>query len=321
MKNQTMSRRGRDAESPWQIPLAGWKDVGIRVFHEFSDDRVLLIAAGATFFLLLALFPALAAFVSIYGVVSDPQTLAEHIAFLGGLLPTAGVEIIEGQLRNLINKDPASLSVGFFVGLALAIWGANSGIKTLFTAMNVAYDEDEKRGFIRFHLTTLLFTFGALAIGVVLIVSVGVVPAILEFAGLGETTEWFLSLIRWPVMLVSCWCGISLIYRYGPSRSRAEWRWILPGSLASTVVWILASMVFSIYLREFADYNATYGSLGAVVGFMMWTWISTIILILGAELNSEAEHQTRKDSTTGPDKPMGERGAVMADTLGKRAGQ
>lgn len=315
------SQRGRNAASPFQIPMSGWKDISLRVLKEFSDDRVTLVSAGATFFLLLALFPAMAAFVSIYGVVSDPRTLSDHIALLGSLLPSAGVEIIEVQLRSLINKDPASLSFGFLLGIALAIWGANSGIKTLFTAMNVAYDESETRGFIRFNLVTLGFTLAALAVGVLLIIGVGIVPAILEFAGLKDATEWLISLSRWPLMFAACWAGITLVYRYGPSRARAEWKWIILGSLVSTTVWIVVSVAFSWYLQNIADYNATYGSLGAVVGFMMWTWISVIVLVMGAELNSEIEHQTRIDSTTGPDAPMGERGAVMADTLGEPAGQ
>ncbi|MBO6783761.1 MAG: YihY/virulence factor BrkB family protein [Alphaproteobacteria bacterium] len=310
-------RRGRAAASPTRIPPAGWRDIAKRVISEFGDDRVTLVAAGATFFMLLALFPALAAFVSIYGVVSDPKTLADHIAYLGGLLPAGGLELIEEQLRKLVSRDPAALSAGFVIGLLVALWGANSGVKTLFTAMNVAYDEEEKRGLVRFHLTTLAFTLGAIGIGVALLLSVGVVPVLLDYAGLRDSVEWLISVARWPLVFLVCWIGIALIYRFGPSRTHPKWRWILPGSFAATLLWLAMSVLFSWYLQNFADYSATYGSLGAVVGFMMWTYLSSIVLIMGAELNSEIEHQTAIDSTVGSDRPMGERGAVMADTLGE----
>jgi membrane protein len=295
----------------------GWKDILWRLKSEVSQDRVTLIAAGATFYLLLALFPALAAFVSIYGFVADPVTIADHIAFLGGVLPSGGIDLIRAQLESLAAQDEAALSFGFIFGLGLALWSANNGIKTLFEAMNIAYDETEKRSFITLNAVSLLFTLGAIIIAILFIVSVGVVPAVLAFVGLGSVAETLISLARWPVLLIAAALGISILYRYGPSRERAKWRWVTWGAVLATVVWIVASVLFSWYLTNFADYNATYGSLGAVIGFMMWTWISVVILLCGAELNSEMEHQTARDSTTGPEKPMGARGATMADTLGE----
>ncbi len=309
--------RGRDATGPSRLNLEAWKDILWRVWAEFNEDRVTLIAAGATFYLLLALFPALAAFVSIYGFVADPVTIADHIAFLGGFLPSGGVDLIKSQLQSLASQDPASLSFGFIFGLALALYSANNGIKTLFEAMNIAYDETEKRSFIKLNLISLLFTLGAIIIGILFIVAVGVVPAILAFVGLGGVTEFLISLLRWPVLFVAAVAAISVLYRYGPSRERAKWRWVTWGAVIATALWLIASILFSWYLANFADYNATYGSLGAVIGFMMWTWISVSIIIMGAELNSEMEHQTARDSTTGPEQPMGTRGASMADTLGK----
>lgn len=317
LSNDEAKRRGRKAKRPRDIPWQGWKDIGKRVVTEFSDDRVMLTAAGATFYLLLALFPALTAFVSLYGVVLDPKTIADHIALLGALMPSAGVDIIATQIEKLVSQELSTLSFGFVLGLAIAVWSANSGIKSLFAAMNIAYDESERRGFIKLNLISLAFTVAGLVIGILFLVSVGVVPAVLAFAGLADHTEWLISLLRWPVLFATCWAGISIIYRYGPSRVRAEWRWVVWGASLTTAVWLLASMLFSWYLANFADYGATYGSLGAVIGFMMWMWVSLIIFILGAELNAEIEHQTALDSTVGPDKPMGERGAVMADTVGK----
>ncbi|WP_274628089.1 YihY/virulence factor BrkB family protein [Arvimicrobium flavum] len=308
---------GRKARRPGELSGRAWWRILKRVWNEVNDDRVLLIAAGATYYLLLALFPALAAFVSIYGFVADPRTIAEHVAFLGGMLPRGGLDIISNQLNALASQDREALSIGFVSGLVIALWSANSGVKALFDAMNIAYDETEKRGFIRLNLWSGFFTLGAILIGVVLMVSVGVVPAVLALLRLGPWTETIISLARWPLMLVFIWLGIALMYRYGPSRERAKWRWLTWGATLATVVWVVVSAGFSYYLQNFADYNATYGSLGAVIGFMIWVWLSVTILIVGAELNSEMEHQTAVDSTTGPPQPMGERGAHMADHVAK----
>ncbi|WP_353643708.1 YihY/virulence factor BrkB family protein [Mesorhizobium sp. WSM2239] len=314
--------RGRDADRPSEIPLAGWRDIVWRVWREVGQDRVLLIAAGATFYLLLALFPALAAFVSLYGFVANPATVADHVSHLGGLLPSAGVDIIRSQLEALASQDQQALGIGFLIGLAIALWSANNGVKALFDAMDIAYEETEKRGFIKLNLISIAFTMGALLIAIGLILTVGVVPAVLAYLRLDAWTEALVAMGRWPVLLVAILAGISLIYRFGPSRRPPKWRWLSWGAVIATVVWIGASWTFSFYLRNFADYNATYGSLGAVIGLMMWTWISVIILIIGAEINAEIEHQTARDSTVGErPKPMGERGAVVADTLGKTAGE
>ena len=309
--------RGREADWPSEIPARGWKDIGWRIWSEVSEDRVLLIAAGATFYLLLALFPALAAFVSVYGFVADPATIADHISYLGGLLPSGGLEIIEGQLEALVTQNEDALSIGFLTGLVIALWSANSGIKALFDAMNIAYEETEKRGFFKLNFVSILFTLGAIVIAIGLILAVGVIPAVLTFLRLDRWAELLISLARWPVLMLAILTGIALIYRFGPSRRPAKWRWLSWGAGIATVVWVAASWGFSYYLQNFADYNATYGSLGAIIGLMTWTWLSVVILIIGAEINAETEHQTTRDSTVGEAKPMGRRGAVVADTVGK----
>ncbi len=309
--------RGRDVDRPIELPAIAWKDIVLRVWQQIMEDRITLIAAGATFYLLLALFPALAAFVSIYGFVADPVTVADHIAFLGGLLPGGGLDIIRQQLVSLANQDREALSIGFAVAFLATFWSANNGVKTLFEALNIAYEEREKRSFVRLNLTALGFTLGAIGVAIVLIAAVGIVPAALALLRIEDGAATVLALLRWPLLLVLMSGGISLLYRYGPSREPAKWRWITWGSGLATVVWVAASAGFSFYLQNFADYNATYGSLGAVVGLMFWIWISVIILIVGAELNAEMEHQTAVDTTTGAPVPMGERGAVVADTLGK----
>lgn len=311
--------RGRDAAHPTAIPWKGWKDVFVRLYVSFFEDRVLLIAAGATFYLLLALFPAFAVFVSAYGFVADPSTISEHIAFIGQFLPQAGTELLQNQLETLVSQDPASLSRGFIIGLAVALWSANNGIKTLFEAMNVAYGEQEQRSFIKLNLVAFCFTLGAVFIGIMLIVTVGVVPVIMKIFGLSSFSDVLIASLRWPVVFALIVGAIAMIYRYGPSRNRARWSWVFLGALLTAVVWLAASIAFSWYLQNFANYGATYGSLGAVIGFMMWVWVSSTIFIIGAEINAELEHQTALDTTDLPAKPLGERGARVADTIGKSA--
>ncbi|HEV2899456.1 MAG TPA: YihY/virulence factor BrkB family protein [Pseudaminobacter sp.] len=318
-RDDIQTGHGRHAPRPSDIPALGWWDIGWRVWSEVGEDRVMLVAAGVTFYLLLALFPALAAFVSLYGFVADPDTVADHVSHLGGLLPSAGVDIIRTQLDDLASQDEQALGIGFLIGLAIALWSANNGVKALFEAMNIAHEEQEKRGFLMLNLTSIAFTMGALLIGIALILTVGAVPAMLAYLRLDAWAETLIAIGRWPVLLVAILTGISLIYRFGPSRRPPKWRWLSWGAAIATIVWVGASWGFSFYLQNFANYNATYGSLGAVIGLMMWTWISVIILIVGAEINAEMEHQTKCDSTVGEPKPMGERGAVVADTLGKTA--
>lgn len=308
---------GRVANTPSELPMAGWKDILWRVWSGVNENRVMLVAGGVTFYLLLALFPALAAFVSLYGFVADPRTIANQITQLNGLLPAAALDLIEAQLASLLAAGNQALGIGFLVGLGIALWSANNGIKALFDAMNVAYKETEKRGFVKLNLWSAAFTIGALLICVLLLLAVGVIPAMLALLHIEGWAETLFAIGRWPLLIGAVWSGISLIYRYGPSRRIAKWRWLNWGAAIATLVWIAVSWAFSFYLQHFANYNATYGSLGAVIGLMMWLWISVIVLIVGAEINAEMEHQTARDSTVGAPKPMGQRGAVVADTLGK----
>ncbi|MGX7872880.1 YihY/virulence factor BrkB family protein [Mesorhizobium sp. ORM6] len=292
--------RGCRAPSPSGMPLNGWRDVLWRVWRDVGDDRLMLIAAGTSFYLLLALFPGLTAFVSLYGFAADPALISDHISYLAGLLPKEGVDLIQTQLNALAAQDRNLLSIGFLVAFAVAFWSANTGIKTLFEAINIAYDEDEKRSFLALTFLSMAFTAGAMLTAMVLIGSVALVPAALGFLSLGAAAGSLLTLLRWPVTLVVVATGISVLYRYGPSREPAKWRWITWGGCIATIVWVAASMGFSYYLENFANYNATYGSLGAIAGLMVWTWISVLILLVGAELNAELEHQTDVDSTTRP---------------------
>lgn len=317
--SETDTGRGRDAGTPSEIPVKGWKDVLWRVYESLTEDNVMLVAGGVTFYLLLAIFPALAAFVSLYGLFADPATISAHVAGLEGVLTEEAVAMLQEQLATLVGHQDTALTWGFAISLALAFWSANSGMKGVIEALNIAYDEQEKRSYVKLTLVSFAFTLGAFLLAVVMIVAVAVIPAVLAVFHLGAAGEIAVRLIRWPILLLLIAVALTLVYRYAPSRDTPEWRWVTWGSGVATVVWILASFAFTLYLENFADYNATYGSLGALVGFMLWIWISTIIVLVGAELNAELEHQTARDTTTGPDRPMGERGALVADTLGKTA--
>jgi membrane protein len=315
--SKVATERGRAADTPAEIPARGLKDVFWRVFSAVTEDRVTLIAAGVTYYLLLALFPAASVLVSIYGFLADPATIAERIASLSSVMPADALNIFLDQVRALASERGATLSIGLIGGLALAIWSANNGIKALFEAMNVAYGENEKRSILWLNVASLIFTLGAFVIAVVILFAMGVVPAVLNYLWLDRWAELIIRFARWPIMMVFVGIGIMALYRFGPSREPAKVRWLTWGAAFSTVLWFAASLGVSYYLSNIADYNATYGTLGALIGFMVWTWISAIIVIVGAEINAELEHQTAKDSTTGRPKPMGKRGAYMADTLGR----
>ncbi len=308
--------RGREATSPHEIPAKGWKDILWRTYEEINKDRILAVAAGVTFYGLLALFPAIAALVSIYGLFADPAIIQDHLNLLSGVLPGGALEIISEQVKRITSKESGTLGFAFVSGLVISLWSANAGMKAVFDALNVAYDEEEKRGFIALNLRSLTFTFGMIFFVLVAVGAIVVIPVLLDFIGLGEVTEWIISLARWPVLLGVIVLVLAVFYRYGPSRDTAQWRWISAGSMVAAVVWVAASMLFSWYVANFGNYNETYGSLGAVIGFMTWMWLSTTVVLVGAELNAEIEHQTVQDTTEGPEKPLGARGARMADTVG-----
>jgi membrane protein len=308
--------RGRHATTPWQIPWLGWKDVLWRVYTQMNDDRILAVAGGIVFYALLALFPAVTAFVSLYGLLADASTIDQHLSIARGVLPSGAVLILHEQLTRLTTSRTSALSLGFVFGLLFALWSANSGSKAVLDGLNVAYGEREKRSFIRLNLISLVFTLGAFVALSLAVAAVVVTPIALNFIGLGGLADALIRILRWPALLTFVVLGLAVLYRYAPSRREARWAWLSVGSAAAAVGWLIASVLFSWYIANFGTYDATYGSLGAAVGMMMWMWISMIVILLGAQLNAEIEHQTAKDSTVGPDKPLGRRGAVMADTVG-----
>jgi membrane protein len=310
------TERGRSAERPSDIPAPGWKDILLRTKDELADDHVSVIAAGVAFFGLLATFPAIGATISIAGMFADLRTVEQTLeGWLAGLPQGAG-EILQEQARSVAAQGSTSLGWAALLGILLAIYGASKGVKTLMEGMNVAYDEDEKRGFVRLTLTALALTV-LLIVGLLVAVGFAVgLPLLLESTGLPAA----LAYLSWPIMAVIAVGGLSVLYRYGPSREKPKWRWTTPGSTIAIVIWILGTLAFSIYVQNFGSYNETYGALGSIIVLLTWLWLSAYIVLLGAELDSEIEHQTRHDTTTGPSEPMGQRGAVMADTLGETKG-
>jgi membrane protein len=309
--------RGRQAATPVRIPWAGWKDILWRAYAEISADRLLLIAAGVTFYAMLAVVPSITAMVSLYGLFAKATSINEHLGFLAGLLPAGPYELISEQIVRIASGSDGKLTFAFIIGLGIALWSANAGMKAIFDALNIVYDEDEKRSFIKLNLISLTFTLGAVVVLLLAIAAVVVLPLLLAYLGFAaERQAAFVTLLRWPALLAVAMLGLALLYRFGPSRRKAKWGWVSVGSVFAAAAWLAVSALFSWYLSRFADYNATYGSLGAVIGLMMWMWLSTAVILVGAELNAEIEHQTARDTTVGHGKPLGARGAVMADTVG-----
>lgn len=310
--------RGRLAERPLHIPHKGWIDIGWRVGASYFGDRVGFVSGGVTFFVLLSLFPALAAFVTIYGLFADPNDAASRVAVLYSVLPSNVAQFINAELTRLAAGSTGQLTFTLIWTLALSLWTANNGIKTLFYGLNVAYHEVEKRNFVRYNLLCFAFTLTGLA---AVLMSAGLVvgvPVILGLFGLAD--EWQrLAPLRWPILFLGYVGALTVIYRFGPCRQRARWRWLTPGAIFAASLSVLVSFLFSWYLTNFVRLDS-YGPLATAMGFLLWTWISVQVILMGAEVNAEIEHQTAMDTTTGAPAAIGERGAVMADSIGPRRG-
>jgi membrane protein len=308
--------RFRHAATPSAIPARGWKDILLRVYSNIGDDRVMLVAAGVTFYALLAIFPAIAALVALYGLFADPSHIAAQVDKLAGVLPSGALDVLRDQLNRVAAQGSSKLGVAFIVGLAVSLWSANAGLKSIFDALNLVYDEDEKRGFIKLNLVSLCCTVAAIAFGLVAIGAIVALPAVFSSTATNDAASVAGRIARWPILFVIVGLALAFVYRYGPSRSTPRWRWITWGSAFAAVGWIAVSVLFSFYTANFANYNKTYGSLGAVIGFMIWIWLSTTVILIGAEIDAEMEHQTARDTTLGPAKPLGARGARLADRVG-----
>lgn len=308
--------RGRHATSPAEIPARGWKDILWRVYGNIGEHRILALAAGMTYYSLLAIFPAIAALVAVYGIFADPGSIAKHLDDVAGFVPGGAVDVAREQLTRVATKGDKTLGLTFAIGLAVSLWSANAAMKSLFDTLNIVYGEQEKRGFMKLNAISLGFTVGGIVFLLAALGTVVVIPVVLQYLGLSNAADLLVRIGRWPALFVALAVALACIYRFGPSRQAPRWTWITWGSAAATILWLAASALFSFYAANFGTFNATYGSLGAVIGFMTWLWISAIVILLGAELNAEMEHQTARDTTTGRPKPLGARGATMADTIG-----
>ncbi|WP_082496053.1 YihY/virulence factor BrkB family protein [Brevundimonas sp. Leaf363] len=310
--------RGRLATRPHHIPHKGWGDILWRTGAAYFGDRVGFVAGGVTFFTVLSLFPTLGAFVTIYGLFADPADAWGRLAFLYSVLPSNVAAFLGDEMARLAANGRGQLTFTLIWTLMLSLWSANGAIKTLFYGLNVAYHEVEKRNLVHYNLICLAFTLTGL-IGVLICAGLVVgLPILLGLVGLAE--EWGdLAVFRWPVLFIGYVGALTVIYRFGPCRQRARWRWLTPGALTAAALSVAVSLLFSWYLATFVRVDS-FGPLAAVMGFLLWTWISVQIVLMGAELNAEIEHQTALDTTTGSPKAIGERGAVVADTVGPRRG-
>ncbi|WPZ22957.1 YihY/virulence factor BrkB family protein [Sulfitobacter faviae] len=312
--------RGRKAETPMEIPAPGWKDILLRVKDEIAADHVSLVAAGVAFYALLAIFPAVTALMALAGLVMEPAQVTAQLESLTNLIPEEAANIILGQAVAVTGSEETGLGWAFLIGLALALYSASKGVGSLMEGLNVAYDEDETRGFVSKLIWTLgltLMLIGVLLLGLAATLAV---PAVVAFLALPDWVETLLTYGSWVLLAALTALALAVLYRYGPARDDAEWKWLTPGSIIACILWIVASIGFSIYVSNFGSYNESFGSMAGAIILLMWLWISAFIVLLGAEFNSEMEAQTRKDSTTGPDEPMGQRDAVKADKLGRAKG-
>ena len=306
---------GRSAQTPRQLPLAGWKKILARVWRRASEDNLGLVAAGLAFYGLLALFPGIAALISVYGLMADPDQVAQQFAAMHSMLPGEVYALVDGQMRDLASRPAGALGAGLAGAILLSVWSATKGTKSLITALNIAYDEDERRGLVRLNLLAFGMTLFLIVLSVVVVGLIVALPIALQYVGLGAIAEALTRWLRWPALAALVLVALAIIYRYAPSRREARWQWVSWGSVFAVVLWLLASGLFSLYVSEFGNYNATYGSVGAVVVLLMWLFISGFAVMLGAQVNAEMERQTGCDTTYPGRQPRGKRGAYVADHL------
>ena len=303
--------RGRGAAAPQEIPAKGWMDIAKRTGKEVKADQVPLLAAGVAFYVLLALFPAIIAGVSIYGLVADPQTVRDQINQLAKTLSPETAKLIGTQVQQVTSSAGGALGLATVIGILTALWSASSGMKALITGVNLAYDEPEGRKFVKLRGLSILMTLAAmvvLAVALALIVGFPAVPD-----SWPTPLQWTAAILRFVLLAVLLMAGLAALYRYAPDRDKPKWGWSSPGSVVATVLWVLASVGFSIYVNAFGNYNKTYGALAGIIILMFWLYLTAFVVLVGAELNAEMELQTAKDTTAGPEQPLGERDAHAAD--------
>lgn len=315
-ETSSADKRGRQASMPPEISWRGWWDIARRVISNVNRHDISLLAAGVALFMMLSIFPALNVGVSLYGLFSSPENIISHVEPFRQLLPAQAFEIFTDQLTELTDTGGAAFNLTLVLSLLVWLWVARKGAMALIKACNIIYKEQEKRPFWNLLLMSLLFTVIGIFSVVVLALLAILVPIVLGLIPLGETLETLLRTFRWPILAVIFMLVLECVYRFAPNRKNAKWRWVSVGAVIATLLWLLASFGFTAYVQNFSSYNETYGAIGSVIVLIFWFYISAFVVLLGAEINAEMEHQTEVDSTVGEDKPMGERGAYVADTVG-----
>jgi membrane protein len=309
--------RGRAADTPAEISKPGWRDILLRAKDGMNDHHISLVAAAVAFYSLSALFPGIASAIAIWGLIFDRGEIEQQIDAVSNFLPAEAATIITDQAHKVASADN-TLGLAAVFGLLIALYSAGAAVRALIEGLNIIYGEEEKRGFVQLNLFAFAMTVGFLAMLLVALGVIAGIPVALTWVGWDSVSEMLITVLRWPLLFAVAAVGLSALYRYAPSRNEARWRWVSLGSLLATALWVIGSIGFSIYVTNFGSYNETYGSLGAVIILLMWFWLSAFIVLFGAQINAETEHQTAKDTTRGPPKPMGQRGAYMADTIGER---
>lgn len=306
---------GDEAQTPTEIPPRGWWQVTRRAVKESGADNVPMLAGGVAYFAFLAVFPALIAAVTLYGLVADPGTVARQVEALAGTLPRETQPLIAGQLDSIVSSSNGALSIGLVVSLLAALWSASSGTGNLMKAVNLAYDEDETGGFLRLRATALALTLGAIVFVLLTLALVAVVLPVLDALALGTIGLLLAEAVRWVLLVALVVGALAVVYRVAPDRDAPKFRWVSTGSLVAAALWIAGSIAFSVYVNNFGKYNSTYGALAGVVVLLLWLYLTSYIVLLGAEINAESERQTRRDTTRGAEAPMGERRATAADEI------
>lgn len=295
-----------------ETPKQGWKEIALRVKSQVTQDRVSMVAASVAFFAMLAIFPAMIALVLLYGLVSDPMDVQAHLMGMSSILPDEASAVLETQLRAIVGGSERDIGLGFAASIVGALWAASRGMRALITAMNIAYGERERRGFVERKFAALGLTLTAILFVSIAVFVAAALPAVFELVGLGGLTQTVLNVTRWPVLAFLAMVGLSFVYRYAPARHPVKWRWVTWGSAIATLVWLLGTAGFSFYVANFGNYNKTYGTLGGVIVLMLWFYLTSYAVILGAEINAELEQQTARHARAHPE-PLGLRGAEMAD--------
>ena len=310
---KTRKYRGEDAQWPHQIPLAGWIDIGKRSFHEMKADNVQIVAAGVAFYFFLAVFPTIIAVISVYSLVLDPDQIREQISKLSYIVPEQAFGMIKDFLEPVIAKSKKEIGWGLAISVLVSIWSANKGTSALFQGVNIAYDENDTRGIIKKNFLTLLFTLGGVVVGLISLLIVIFFPFLIKNIGLTPQIEHTFIWFRWVLLGIILVLSLSTVYKFAPNRRSPRFRWVTWGALLGSIVWLGGSMLFSWYVSNFGGYDDLYGSFAAVAILMLWLFLTAFIVLMGAEINSEMEHQTRYDTTIGQPRPMGERNAHHAD--------